>query len=130
MNNIIVNSALWYAEQSNQFLIYSGADKLLGKGFDYYAAEFIPLGHKLVKNGQLVADAMDGELAAQFSMAYATNYWRFAKTVYNFAPAFLKMLAETEDAPIYSDIMMRLPYRDFVMNLPSDFPHDAMFVHM
>lgn len=43
MNNIIVNSALWYAEQSNQFLIYSGADKLLGKGFDYYAAEFIPL---------------------------------------------------------------------------------------
>ena len=130
MNNIIVNSALWYAEQSNQFLIYSGADKLLGKGFDYYAAEFIPLGHKLVKNGQLVADAMDGELAAQFSMAYATNYWRFAKTVYNFAPAFLKMLAETEDAPIYSDIMMRLPYRDFVMNLPSDFPHDAMFVHI
>lgn len=74
MNNIIVNSALWYAEQSNQFLIYSGADKLLGKGFDYYAAEFIPLGHKLVKNGQLVADAMDGELAAQFSMAYATNF--------------------------------------------------------
>lgn len=96
MNNIIVNSALWYAEQSNQFLIYSGADKLLGKGFDYYAAEFIPLGHKLVKNGQLVADAMDGELAAQFSMAYATNYWRFAKTVYNFAPAFLKIAQACE----------------------------------
>lgn len=73
---------------------------------------------------------MDGELAAQFSMAYVANYWRTAKTVYNFAPEFLRTLAETEDAPIYSDIMMRLPYRDFVMNLPAGFHHDAMFVHI
>lgn len=35
MDNIIVNSALWYAEQSSQFLINSGANKLLDKGYDY-----------------------------------------------------------------------------------------------
>lgn len=130
MDNIIVNSALWYAEQSSQFLLNSGANKLLDKGYDYYVKEFIPLGHRLIQNGQIAADAMDGELAAQFSMAYVANYWRTAKTVYNFAPEFLRTLAETEDAPIYSDIMMRLPYRDFVMNLPADSHHDAMFVHI
>ena len=118
MDNIIVNSALWYAEQSSQFLLNSGANKLLDKGYDYYVKEFIPLGHRLIQNGQIAADAMDGELAAQFSMAYVANYWRAAKTVYNFAPEFLRALAETEDAPIYSDIMMRLPYRDFVVNNP------------
>lgn len=130
MDNIIVNSALWYAEQSSQFLLNSGANKLLDKGYDYYVKEFIPLGHRLIQNGQIAADAMDGELAAQFSMAYVANYWRTAKTVYNFAPEFLRTLAETEDAPIYSDIMMRLPYRDFVMNLPAGSHHDAMFVHI
>lgn len=36
MDNIIVNSALWYAEQSSQFLLNSGANKLLDKGYDYY----------------------------------------------------------------------------------------------
>ena len=36
MDNIIVNSALWYAEQSSQFLANSGANKLLDKGYDYY----------------------------------------------------------------------------------------------
>lgn len=112
MDNIIVNSALWYAEQSSQFLLNSGADKLLGKGFDYYATKSILLGNKLIKNRQIVADATDGELAVQFSMTYAANYWRFAKSIYNVTPAFLKILAETEDAPIYSDIMTRLPYRD------------------
>lgn len=130
MDNIVVNSALWYAGQCNQFLINSGADRLIGKGFNYYAVEAILLSNKLVKNGRIVADATNEELAVQFSVAYAANYWRFAKTVYNFAPAFLKMLAETEDAPVYSDVLMRLPYRDFVMNLPSDFHHDAMFVHI
>lgn len=35
MDNIIVNSALWYAEQSSQFLINSRANKLLDKGYDY-----------------------------------------------------------------------------------------------
>lgn len=70
MDNIIVNSALWYAEQSSQFLLNSGANKLLDKGYDYYVKEFIPLGHRLIQNGQIAADAMDGELAAQFSMAY------------------------------------------------------------
>ena len=130
MDNIIVNSALWYAEQSSQFLANSGANKLLDKGYDYYVSEFIPLGHRLIQNGQIAANAMDGELAAQFSMAYVANYWRAAKTVYNFAPEFLRTLAETEDAPIYSDIMMRLPYRDFVMNLPTGSHHDAMFVHI
>lgn len=44
MDNIIVNSALWYAEQSSQFLVNSGANKLLDKGYDYYVKEFIPLG--------------------------------------------------------------------------------------
>lgn len=130
MDNIIVNSALWYAEQSSQFLLNSGANKLLDKGYDYYVKEVIPLGHRLIQNGQIAADAMDGELAAQFSMAYVANYWRAAKTVYNFAPEFLRTLAVTEDAPIYSDIMMRLPYRDFVMNLPAGSHHDAMFVHI
>lgn len=43
MDNIIVNSALWYAEQSSQFLLNSGANKLLDKGYDYYVKEFIPL---------------------------------------------------------------------------------------
>lgn len=79
MDNIIVNSALWYAEQSSQFLLNSGANKLLDKGYDYYVSEFIPLGHRLIQNGQIAANAMDGELAAQFSMAYVANYWRAAK---------------------------------------------------
>lgn len=79
MDNIIVNSALWYAEQSSQFLWNSGANKLLDKGYDYYVKEVIPLGHRLIQNGQIAADAMDGELAAQFSMAYVANYWRQRK---------------------------------------------------
>lgn len=53
MDNIIVNSALWYAEQSSQFLANSGANKLLDKGYDYYVSEFIPLGHRLIQNGQI-----------------------------------------------------------------------------
>lgn len=56
--------------------------------------EFIPLGHRLIQNGQIAADAMDGELAAQFSMAYVANYWRAAKTVYNFAPEEVKIPKE------------------------------------
>lgn len=75
MDNIIVNSALWYAEQSSQFLANSGANKLLDKGYDYYVSEFIPLGHRLIQNGQIAANAMDGELAAQFSMAYVGNMY-------------------------------------------------------
>lgn len=66
MDNIIVNSALWYAEQSSQFLLNSGANKLLDKGYDYYVKEFIPLGHRLIQNGQIAADAMDGELPHNF----------------------------------------------------------------
>lgn len=31
INDIVVNSVLWYAEQSSQFLINSDADKLLDK---------------------------------------------------------------------------------------------------
>ena len=58
MDNIIVNSALWYAEQSSQFLANSGANKLLDKGYDYYVSEFIPLGHRLIQNGQIAANAM------------------------------------------------------------------------
>ena len=38
MDNIIVNSALWYAEQSSQFLANSGTNKLLDKGYDYYVS--------------------------------------------------------------------------------------------
>ena len=49
MDNIVVNSALWYAGQCNQFLINSGADRLIGKGFNYYAVEAILLSNKLVK---------------------------------------------------------------------------------
>lgn len=74
MDNIIVNSALWYAEQSSQFLVNSGANKLLDKGYDYYVKEFIPLGHRLIQNGQIAADAMDGELAAQMLLLSATNF--------------------------------------------------------
>ena len=59
MDNIIVNSALWYAEQSSQFLLNSGANKLLDKGYDYYVKEFIPLGHRLIQNGQIAADAVN-----------------------------------------------------------------------
>lgn len=99
MDNIIVNSALWYAEQSSQFLANSGANKLLDKGYDYYVSEFIPLGHRLIQNGQIAANAMDGELAAQFSMAYVANYWRAAKTVYNFAPELHKSKGWTNAMP-------------------------------
>ena len=35
VDNIIVYSALWNAEQSSQFLINSRANKLLDKGYDY-----------------------------------------------------------------------------------------------
>lgn len=59
MDNIIVNSALWYAEQSSQFLVNSGANKLLDKGYDYYVSEFIPLWHRLIQNGQIAADAVN-----------------------------------------------------------------------
>lgn len=59
MDNIIVNSALWYAEQSSQFLLNLGANKLLDKGYDYYVKEFIPLGHRLIQNGQIAADAVN-----------------------------------------------------------------------
>ena len=73
MDNIIVNSALWYAEQSSQFLANSGANKLLDKGYDYYVSEFIPHVHHIILNGQIAANEMDVEFSAQISMSYVAN---------------------------------------------------------
>lgn len=43
--------------------------------------------------------------------------WARYKKAYDFHPAFVDYLKDTEDAPIYGSVLNRLPFKDFYINL-------------
>lgn len=61
------------------------------------------------------------------------GYWRENKQVYVFDPDFARELGRTEQLRIYPELMRRLPYRTFFIDLSGDpafHPFDGMFVYV
>lgn len=54
----------------------------------------------------------------QAALLYAFKRWQKHKVVYDFNPAFLDALYQTEDAPIHLDLLRRLPYDSCFLNAP------------
>lgn len=125
-----VDTAFWFVSRGEEFLQHTDAEKLMGKGFDHYIYGLEDLVGKLVESGRLPKNATGDELSSQFAMSYITHHWRQYKAMYHFDPAFLNTLLQTEDAPVYPDILKRMPYPDFIMNLPQDYEYDHAFIHV
>lgn len=130
MDRWAVDAALWLVAQGEDFLKFTGAANLLDKGFDHYACGVEPLIKLVRKEKNLSENADEFQLASQYLISYVCHNWRKYKAIYNFNSSFLKVLLETEDAPVYPDILKQLPYPDFTMNLPEEFEYDNMFVHV
>lgn len=83
-----------------------------------------------IKNIMARYNVSENMAASYCEMFYAMHFWRFAKTVYDFSPRFLSLLEQTEDAPVYKNVLEHMPYRDFLMTLPEGLPYDIMLVHI
>lgn len=126
MDKKIIQSALILSEPDPFIQNETDVAKYLNLGMDRYLLESAPDVIKISSSGGLPQ-----EVAAMYSsLFYIAHFWRFAKTIYDFAPNFLSILEQTEDAPIYADVLKRMPYRDFVIPLPTGLNYDGMFVHV
>lgn len=126
MDKKIIQSALMLSEQDPFIRNETNATNYLNLGMDQFLLKTAP---DVIKISSSVG--MREDVAAMHcSLFYITHFWRYAKAIYDFSPNFLSMLEQTEDAPIYVDILKRMPYRDFVMPLPTGLNYDGMFVHV
>lgn len=126
MNKTIIQSALTMSEPDPYIHSEANIPKYLSFGMDKFLAAITT---DMVKM-KAASGLSELDIATHCTLYYLFHFWRFAKTIYDFSPTFLAMLEQTEDAPIYPDILKRLPYRDFVMSLPSGLDYDGMFVHI
>lgn len=54
----------------------------------------------------------------QAAFLYAFKRWQKHKVVYDFNPAFLDALYQTEDAPVHLDMLRGIPYNAMFLNAP------------
>lgn len=126
MDSKVINSALMLAEPDPYICSETNANKYMDLGMDRYIVGISPDIRKVAEK----AGIEQNTAASFFTRFYIAHFWRFAKAIYDFSPSFLSVLEQTEDAPVYADVLKRMPYRDFVMPLPSGMKYDGMFVHV
>lgn len=126
MDSKIINSAIILSEQDSCICKETNASKYMNLGLDRYILAISPDVRKVADRVGIEQSAA----ASLFTRFYIAHFWRFAKAIYDFSPLFLSVLEQTEDAPVYAEVLKRMPYRDFVMPLPSGMKYDGMFVHV
>ena len=129
MTKNLVNNTLTLLQEGRTFLSFFHLQEYINRGFD----AFILATHLAVSrmNNMKITEEEDiHAINLQLILAYVTQHWSFAKAIYKFSPAFLSTLMQTEDAPIYADVLKRLPYRDFLIELPNEYEYDGLLVHV
>lgn len=121
-----IEAALWLNERTKNLLVQEGLEEMVEKGSDTYIAE---MGKKLPAISERWG-CHENTVQAHLMMSYSCHFWKRTKVVYYFSEKFLQQLAQTEDAPVYVDVLKRLPFRDFIMPLPAGSAYDAVFVHV
>ena len=126
MDSKVINSAIMLSEPDPYICEETSASKYIDLGMDKYILGIAPDVQRVAER----AGIAQNEAATFFTRFYITHFWRFAKAIYDFSPSFLSVLEQTEDAPVYADVLKRMPYNDFVMSLPAGMKYDGMFVHV
>lgn len=111
MDSKVINSALMLAEPDPYICSETNANKYMDLGMDRYIVGISPDIRKVAEK----AGIEQNTAASFFTRFYIAHFWRFAKAIYDFSPSFLSVLEQTEDAPVYADVLKRMPYRDFVI---------------
>ena len=127
MNASIATTALCITEHCRSLASKCVPNKNIDVGFDNYIFNIAPIFEKQLK--RFTNDK--AEISTQTVMCLVTDYWRKNKTIYDFSPSFLTELEKTEDAPVYTSILKKLPFTDYIMTIPSSTQkYNAMFVHI
>lgn len=127
MDSSIATTALWITEHCRNLISECVPNKNIDVGFDNYIFNIAPIFEKQLK--RVTNDK--SEISTQTVMCLVTDYWRKNKTIYDFSPSFLTELEKTEDAPVYTSILKKLPFTDYIMTIPSSTQkYNAMFVHI
>lgn len=127
MNASIATTALWITEHCRSLASKCVPNKNIDVGFDNYIFNIAPIFEKQLK--RVTNDK--SEISTQTVMCLVTDYWRKNKTIYDFSPSFLTELEKTEDAPVYTSILKKLPFTDYIMTIPSSTQkYNAMFIHI
>lgn len=127
MNASIATTALWITEHCHNLISECVPNKNIDVGFDNYIFNIAPIFEKQLK--RVTNDK--SEISTQTVMCLVTDYWRKNKTIYDFSPSFLTELEKTEDAPVYTSILKKLPFTDYIMTIPSSTQkYNAMFIHI
>ena len=127
MNASIATTALWITEHCRNLISECVPNKNIDVGFDNYIFNIAPIFEKQLK--RVTNDK--SEISTQTVMCLVTDYWRKNKTIYDFSPSFLTELEKTEDAPVYTSILKKLPFTDYIMTIPSSTQkYNAMFIHI
>lgn len=121
-----IEAALWLNERTKNLLVQEDLEEMVEKGSDTYITE---MGKKLPAISERWG-CHENTVQAHLMMSYSCHFWKRTKVVYDFSEKFLQQLAQTEDAPVYVDVLKRLPFRDFIMPLPAGSAYDAVFVHV
>ena len=127
MDSSIATTALWITEHCRSLASKCVPNKNIDVGFDNYIFNIAPIFEKQLK--RVTNDK--SEISTQTVMCLVTDYWRKNKTIYDFSPSFLTELEKTEDAPVYTSILKKLPFTDYIMTIPSSTQkYNAMFIHI
>lgn len=127
MDSSIATTALWITEHCRNLISECVPNKNIDVGFDNYIFNIAPIFEKQLK--RVTNDK--SEISTQTVMCLVTDYWRKNKTIYDFSPSFLTELEKTEDAPVYTSILKKLPFTDYIMTIPSSTQkYNAMFIHI
>ncbi len=103
---------------------------LADKGFNEYNAHFFERKDEIIAFGKFPKGISKEELDARMLIGYISYHWCKTKAIYDFSNTFLSLLNKTEDPEIFSDILKRLPFTDFVMSLPAGDTYNMMLVHL
>lgn len=130
MNDNSILSTLEFTNICRPFLEKSGTILWADKGFNEYNAHSFERKDEIIASGKFPKGISKQELDAQMLIGYISYHWCKTKAIYDFSNTFLSLLNKTEDTEIFSDILKRLPFTDFVMNLPEGDTYNMMLVHL
>lgn len=116
MNKEMINLALFGYGNLSNFLRDTTTNKLLRLSFNEYMAKARKLYPFLMtlKNFRSI-----DEIEARLVEGYVLSKWYAEKIVYDFDKNFVQQLINTEDSPIYTDILKRLPFSTYMVELPA-----------
>lgn len=130
MNNNFIQNVLEFSNISKLIFEASGATLWADKGYDVYNNYLFEQEDVILASGRLPRKKSKEALDADLRIGYVAYHWRKNKVIYSFSDTFLSLLDKTDDTEIYSNILKRLPFTDFAVNLPENDKYDAMLVHI